>query len=302
MKNIKFGAFFLGLALVVSGAVSLLYAQDRAEPRRLDRGNVMVLDGRGAQLGVMVSEVVDAKTSGVRIDEVNADSPAQKAGLKEGDIVVEFDGERVRSARQFTRLVQETPDGRAVKIAVMRNGQKQVLDATPEAGRMTWNFGIDSDRLKEEIERGLREYPRAFPVEPPQFDFRYDDRGPRRFEYRLPEMVMPYMGGRARLGVSVQSLTPELEEYFGAKNGGVLVSSVAPDSAAAKAGVKAGDVIATVNGRSVNDTGDLMRELRELSGEVTLGVVRDRKEMTLKATLEQPTMRTPRAGSRPGVI
>ena len=302
MKNIKFGAFFLGLALVVSGAVSLLYAQDRAEPRRLDRGNVMVLDGRGAQLGVMVSDVVDAKMSGVRIDEVNADSPAQKAGLKEGDIVVEFDGERVRSARQFTRLVQETPDGRAVKIAVMRNGQKQVLDAIPEAGRMTWNFGIDSDRLKEEIERGLREYPRAFPVEPPQFDFRYDDRGPRRFEYRLPEMVMPYMGGRARLGVSVQSLTPELEEYFGAKNGGVLVSSVAPDSAAAKAGVKAGDVIATINGRGVNDTGDLMRELRELSGEVTLGVVRDRKEMTLKATLEQPAMRTPRAGSRPGVI
>ena len=302
MKNIKFGAFFLGLALVVSGAVSLLYAQDRAEPRRLDRGNVMMLDGRGAQLGVMVSDVVDAKMSGVRIDEVNADSPAQKAGLKEGDIVVEFDGERVRSARQFTRLVQETPDGRPVKIAVMRNGQKQVLDATPEAGRMTWNFGIDSDRLKEEIERGLREYPRAFPVEPPQFDFRYDDRGPRRFEYRLPEMVMPYMGGRARLGVSVQSLTPELEEYFGAKNGGVLVSSVAPDSAAAKAGVKAGDVIATINGRGVNDTGDLMQELRELSGEVTLGVVRDRKEITLKATLEQPAMRTPRAGSRPGVI
>ena len=302
MKNIKFGAFFLGLALAVSGAVSLLYAQDRAEPRRLDRGNVMVLDGRGAQLGVMVSDVVDAKMSGVRIDEVNADSPAQKAGLKEGDIVVEFDGERVRSARQFTRLVQETPDGRAVKIAVMRNAQKQVLDATPEAGRMAWNFGIDGDRLKEEIERGLREYPRAFPVEPPQFDFRYDDRGPRRFEYRLPEMVMPYMGGRARLGISVQSLTPELEEYFGAKNGGVLVSSVAPDSAAAKAGVKAGDVIATINGRGVNDTGDLMRELRELSGEVTLGVVRDRKEMTLKATLEQPAMRTPRAGSRPGVI
>ena len=312
MKNIKFGAFFLGLVLAVSSAVSLLYAQDRAEPRRLDRGNVMVLDGRGAQLGVMVSDPSTRQSpqadsgslrAGVVVDEVSPDSPAERAGIQVGDIIVEFDGERVRSARQFTRLVQETPDGRAVKIAVMRNGQKQVLDATPEAGRMTWNFGIDSDRLKEEIERGLREYPRAFPVEPPQFDFRYDDRGPRRFEYRLPEMVMPYMAGRARLGVSVQSLTPELEEYFGAKNGGVLVSSVAPDSAAAKAGVKAGDVITTINGRGVNDTGDLMQELRELSGEVTIGVIRDRKEMTLKATLEQPAMRTtPRSGSRPGVI
>ena len=312
MKNIKFGAFFLGLVLAVSGAVSLVYAQDRAEPRRLDRGNVMVLDGRGAQLGVMVSDPSTRQSpqadsgslrAGVVVDEVSPDSPAERAGIQVGDIIVEFDGERVRSARQFTRLVQETPGGRAVKIAVMRNGQKQLLDATPEAGRMTWNFGIDSDRLKEEIERGLREYPRAFPIEPPRFDFRYDDRGPRRFEYRLPEMVMPYMGGRARLGVSVQSLTPELEEYFGAKNGGVLVSSVAPDSAAAKAGVKAGDVITTINGRGVNDTGDLMQELRELSGEVTIGVIRDRKAMTLKATLEQPAMRTtPRSGSRPGVI
>ena len=268
---------------------------------------VRIAGGSGGQIGVSIrdlnnEELKGKAATGVVVEDVEADSPAQKAGFRTGDIVVEFDGERVRSARQFTRLVQETPDGRAVKIAVMRNGQKQVLDATPEAGRMAWNFGIDGDRLKEEIERGLREYPRAFPVEPPQFDFRYDDRGPRRFEYRLPEMVMPYMGGRARLGISVQSLTPELEEYFGAKNGGVLVSSVAPDSAAAKAGVKAGDVIATINGRGVNDTGDLMRELRELSGEVTLGVVRDRKEMTLKATLEQPAMRTPRAGSRPGVI
>lgn len=305
MKNIKFGAFFLGLTLAVSGAVSLLSAQDRAAPQRLDRGNVMVLDGRGAQLGVMVSDVADATTSGVRIDEVNPDSPAEKAGLRQGDIVVEFDGERVRSARQFTRLVQETPDGRAVKIAVMRNGQKQVLDATPEAGRMTWNFGIDSDRLKEEIERGLREYPRAFPVEPPQFDFRYDDRGPRRFEYRLPEMVMPYMSGRARLGIGVQSLTPELEEYFGAKNGGVLVSSVAPDSAAAKAGLKAGDVITTINSRRVNDTGDLVQELRELSGEVTIGVVRDRKAIELKAILDKPqglSPQSPRTRSRPGVV
>ena len=307
MKNIKFGAFFLGLALAVSGAVSLLYAHPSTQESSASRNSpsLRVFEGRGAQLGVMVSDIADAKTSGVRIDEVNPDSPAEKAGLREGDIVVEFDGERVRSARQFTRLVQETPDGRAVKIAVMRNGQKQVLDATPEAGRMAWNFGIDSDRLKEEIERGLREYPRPFSVEPPEFEFRYDDRGPRRFEYRLPEMVMPYMGGRARLGVSVQSLTPELEEYFGAKNGGVLVSSVAPDSAAAKAGVKAGDVITTINGRGVNDTGDLLQELRELSGEVTIGVVRDKKAMELKATLDKPkglSPQSPRAGSRPGVV
>ena len=294
MKNIKFGVFLLGLAVAIGGAISVA-AQDRAER---PRPNVMVLDGRGAQLGVMVSDVDAQAPQGVRIDDVNPGSPAEKAGLREGDVVVEYDGQRVRSARQFTRLVQETPDGRTVKIAVMRNGQKQTFDATPE-NRVASNFefGFDPDRLRDDIERGLRE----FRVEPPQFDFRFDDRAPRRFEYRVPEMVMPSIGSRGRLGVTVQSLTRDLEEYFGATNGGVLVSSVARDSAASKAGLKAGDVITSINGRNVADQGDLTRELRDASGEVTLTIMRDKQEMTLKATLESPE-RPRNRGSRPGIV
>jgi S1-C subfamily serine protease len=228
MKNIKFGLFFLGLAVAIGGAISVI-AQDRVER---PRPNVMVLDGRGAQLGVMVSDVDAKEPQGVRIDDVNPDSPADKAGLREGDVVVEYDGERVRSARQFTRLVQETPDGRTVKIGVMRNGQKQTFDATPE-NRVASNF--------------------------------------------------------------------DFEEYFGAKNGGVLVSSVVRDSAAAQAGLQAGDVITAINGRSVTDQGDLMRELSDASGEVTLTILRDKQEMTLKATLESPE-RPRNRGSRPGIV
>src|SRR5688572_17551729 len=292
MKNIKFGLFVLGLTFAIGGAVSLA-AQDRAERKR---PNVMVLDGRGVQLGVVISDVDAKDAAGVRIDEVSADSPAEKAGLQEGDVVIEYDGERVRSARQFTRLVQETPDGRTVTIAVMRNGQKQVVDATPD-DRASFDLGIDADRLRDDIERGLRD----FRFEPPVFDFRFDDRGPR--EYRLPEMVMPFMGPRGRLGVTVQSLTPELEEYFGAKNGGVLVSSVAQDSAASKAGLKAGDVITSINGERVADSGELMRELRDLSGEVTIAVLRDKKELTLKTVIDEPRGSSPRnRGSRPGIV
>ncbi len=278
MKNIKFGIFFVGLVVAIGGAISVIDAQDvRVEPRR-GRGDVMVLDGRGSQLGLSVSD----STAGVRVDDVRENSAAEKAGVREGDLVVEFDGERVRSARQLTRLVQETPDGRTVPMAVMRDGKRETLQATPESrGDFTFNF--DGDRLRDEIERGLRE----FNVEPKQFDFRYDDRGPRRFEYRLPERVMPLMGGRARLGVSVQSLTPDLEEYFGAKNGGVLVSSVAQDTPASRAGLKAGDVITSINGRQVRDTGDLMNELSDASGEVTVVLLRDKQEMTLKATIER---------------
>jgi S1-C subfamily serine protease len=315
MKNVKFGVFCLGLAGAIGAAVSSLNAQTwtqavPAEPgQRADR-NMMVLDGRGSQLGVMISDL-DAKAgTGVRIDEVNEESPAEKAGLKVGDVVVEFDGERVRSARQFTRLVQETPEGKSVAIALLRDGKKQTVNATPENGRMTWNFGPDVERALREAERGTR----AYRFDMPNFEFRLDDRErnrdnrePRYFEYSVPPgnvmpMPMPFMGrSRGRLGVQVQSLTRDLEEYFGATNGGALVSGVTPDSAASKAGIKAGDVIVSINGRGVRDSDDLISELDNITGEATIVVLRDKKEMTLKATIEAPATTKPRAGSRPGV-
>ncbi len=304
MKNVKFGVFCLGLLSAIGIAVSGLNAQTwvQAEPGRrveVQRPEVMVLDGRGAQLGVMVSDV-DAKatTGGVKIDEVNDDSPAEKAGIKAGDVVVEYDGERVRSARQFTRLVQETPEGRSVAIALLRDGKRQTVNATPETGRMTWNVGPEVDRAMREAERGMREF--RFDTTP---DFRFDSREPRRFEYRIPDRATPFVTQpRGRLGVTVQSLTPELEEYFGAKNGGALVSSVTPDSAASKAGIKAGDVIVSINGRNVSDSDELVNELKDINGDATIVVLRDKKQMTLKATIERARPAAPRAGSRPGAI
>lgn len=308
MKNVKFGVFGLGLLVAVATAISSLSAQGgQAERgRRLEqvRPEVMVLDGRGAQLGVMVSDL-DPSTSlgasastgtGVRIDEVNPDSPAEKAGIRAGDVVVEFDGERVRSARQFTRLVQETPEGREVAIALMRDGKRQTVNATPESGRVTWDFGPDVDRALREAERGMR----GFRFETPrQWEFRGDGREPRRFEYRLPDRVMPFINpSRGRLGVTVQSLTDDLQEYFGATNGGALVSSVTAESAASKAGIKAGDVIVSVNGRTVRDSDDLLRELEDITGDATIVVLRDKKEVMLKATIEPSGRRTVRPSVR----
>jgi C-terminal processing protease CtpA/Prc len=157
---------------------------------------------------------------------------------------------------------------------------------------MTWNsngFGPEIDRALREAERGWREY-------------RFDVPEPRTFEYRIPPNAMPYMRGpRPMLGVQVQSMSRELEDYFGVKNGGALVSSVTPDSAAAKAGIKAGDVITSVNGRSVNDADDLINKIEDITGEATIVVVRDKNELTLKATIDRPRPQAPRAGSRPGI-
>ena len=86
-----------------------------------------MLDGRGSRLGVSIRDVNEddvkaGRTTGVVIEDVNDDSPAAKGGFKAGDVVTSFDGERVRSARQFSRLVEETPSGRSVKAQVMRGG------------------------------------------------------------------------------------------------------------------------------------------------------------------------------------
>ena len=70
-------------------------------------------------------------TAGVVVEDVSTDSPAEKAGIRKGDVVVEFDGERVRSVRQLTRLVQETPAGRTVTAILQRDGQRTTVSVTP---------------------------------------------------------------------------------------------------------------------------------------------------------------------------
>jgi membrane-associated protease RseP (regulator of RpoE activity) len=138
---------------------------------------------------------------------------------------------------------------------------------------------FDQQRLDDQMER-LRDRLRDLP-----FDFNFD-------------VEPPQFEGRPRLGVTVQTLTPQLAAYFGAKNG-VLVADVANDSAAAQAGLKAGDVITSVNGRDVLSRSDLTRALNEAgtTGEVTIGIVRDKKTTSVKAKLEDA--RPPRRESRP---
>jgi serine protease Do len=243
----------------------------RGRPRRM-----MMLDGRGSALGVSVS---DAET-GVIVEDVDEDGPAAKAGIRSGDTIVEFDGERVRSVRQFSRLVKETPEGRTVKATVVRNGARQTMDVTPDARA----FGFSGDFVLPDIDIDLERAERAMRDLPRNFSFDFGLGGP------IPS-------ARGRLGLTLAPLTEQLATYFGAEEG-VLVSSVEADSPAAKAGVKAGDVITTVNGRRVDEPHDVTGEIRELENRtIEVGIVRDRKSQTLK--IEVPERPARRRGARP---
>ena len=277
MKKTRFLAIGLALigttALAVSAAVAQAPDRSRGQVERT-RPRVMMLDGRGPQLGVTVED----STEGVRIAEVDEESPAAAAGLLPGDVITEVDGERIRSARQFSRMIQETAEGRSVALMITRGGKGQTINVTPEAGRAA--FGYDGDlaaRVWRDVEPRLRELEprlREFRYNMPNFDFDFGG---------LPFMTSP----RARLGLQLSPLSSQLSEYFGAADGGVLVSSVAAGSAAQKAGLKAGDVITSIDGERVRSSSDLVDELRDKKGEVTIGYLRDKKESTTKATLEE---------------
>jgi serine protease Do len=258
----------LGALVVVAGlGILTVYAQERRDspPRARE---LAMLGGRGVQLGVSVRDLdaSDAEkqelSGGVWLDDVVPDGPAAKAGLKRSDVIVEFDGEHVRSARQFSRLVQETPPGRAVKATIVRDGKRSTVDITPSEGHEAFMW---DDKLGDRIRERLGDLD-VLADRMPAFDFHFD---------------VPSASPRGRLGVTVQTLSTQLADYFGAKDG-VLVTAVADNSAASRAGIKAGDVITSIDGEHVHSSEDLVRSLRAAHDHVSVGLVRDKKELTVK--------------------
>lgn len=239
----------------------------------------------GSRLGISIDDVdaddVKAKKlssqAGVLIENVDDDSPASKAGLKAGDVIVEFDGERVRSSSQLRRLIQETPAGRNVNVAVSRDGQRVSLTVTPQAP--------EARTMLRRFEATPRPPRAPMPPQPPRAP-----RAPRPPSVELFRDGFAYSFNGGRLGVTTQTLTDQLAKHFGV-DGGVLVTGVTEDSAAAKAGLRAGDIITKVGSTSIDDSGDLMRAIGEASGEVAIEVTRDRKSQSLKATIEAERVR-----------
>jgi serine protease Do len=242
---------------------------------------VRILAGSGSQIGVTIRDLTaeDLKgkaggSGGVAIEEVEADSPAAKAGFKAGDIVVEYDGERVRSTRQFARLVQETALGRQVQTAVLRDGQRVTMSVEPREGGSFKYFNRLDDLVTVTRPK--------LPPPPPAPPAKSLDMLPR----------IEKMFGAGRLGITMDDLSPQLAEYFGTKDG-VLVKSVADNSVASKAGVKAGDVITALDGGTIDTAADLVRRVQRLESgdEFTLTIVRDKKTMTVKGKVEPSTVK-----------
>ncbi len=233
----------------------------------------------GSQFG-MTLRGLDAATvkqrklpsaQGVLVDSVQPGGPADKGGIRAGDVISDYDGERVRSLRQIERLLAGTLEGLPVRIGVIRDGRALELSVLPASAGPE----ID-DAFVEALRRGLDGNTRALPQVPP------DRQDPR--ELRSPD---DWPSGGGRLGIVVQEITPQLAAYFGA-NDGVLVSSVTENSPAARAGIRAGDVVTAVGGTGVTKVDDLARALRAVpeGREVEIAMVRSRQGRTVKVKLD----------------
>jgi serine protease Do len=269
-KIIIGGAAVVALVMIMSAATPALEAQVRGRTVP-DIADIMMLQG-GSEIGVSVRELTAeeiakaklAQPGGVLVEDVRDGGAASRAGLMNGDIVVDFDGERVRGVRHFTRLVRETPPGRAVKSRIVRAGSPRDLEITVQAGDQLTGGLPDLP----EIQRRLRSLPEIR-------------------QHRLPDDLDPtpdlQVTPRGQIGITLAPLTEQLADYFGVKEG-VLVSAVTIDSAAAQAGMKAGDVITAVNGRTVQSVGDVTRTVRAArpGSALDMRVIRDKKAITVK--------------------
>lgn len=201
---------------------------------------------------------------GVEITQVDQDAPAGKAGLKEHDVIVAFNGAPVEGQEQFKRLMRETPPGRTVAFDIIRDGQKQNLKVQL------------ADRKKLETE--------VFPREPGDFAFVAPmPPMPPMPDYPRTWSETTVMRMRSTSGATLESLTSQLGDYFGVKNGeGMLVRSVQKGSPAETAGLRAGDVIVRVGDKKITDNSDWRDALRpNKDGKVAVVIVRDKKEQTL---------------------
>ena len=235
-----------------------------------------------------------SQVRGVGVTQVVKDSPAEKAGLRKDDVILRIDGENVNSVRKLNRLVSEMAPDHSVRITVSRGGAEQEITAT--IGKRS-NSNLVRDLLSGEpkIWKWHGNDPKLWKFEGPFTEGFPDNEGDLTFS----------LGNSRRIGVSTMALTKQLADYFGIAGGkGVLVTSVTDDSPAAKAGVRAGDVITAVDGEAVDSSGDLSRVInRKKEGDVTFTIIRNKNQQTIQVTPKQGggfsgTMSRPEIGRR----
>lgn len=183
-------------------------------------------------LGVAIQDItaqlekaMDLKSrDGALVGEVERKSPAEAAGIKEGDVIIQFAGKNIEDANDLQEAVANTKPESKVSVIVMRKGDKKTIDVV-----------VGKQQMKSRVV-----------VKTPK--------GTGNFNV--------FFGAQNYQGMTLRELNEQLGQYFGVNDGnGVLVWEVEKGSAAEKAGVKAGDVISTIGKKKIKGLRDVGRAL-----------------------------------------
>jgi serine protease Do len=169
-------------------------------------------------IGELTKDVADYfkldSTKGVMVNEVLEGSPAQKAGLQVGDIILKMDDRDVEGVGPLRNRIAAVTPGTKVKLLIYRNGKEQTV--TVSVGELS-----DTSSRAE-----------------------------------APELSK-------KLGLTVQNLTEDMSRYYGLRsNEGVVVSSVASDGLAFRAGIRPGTIILSVNLTKVHSVDEFHKALQ----------------------------------------
>jgi serine protease Do len=264
-------------AIVLAGLLPLSHAvaatQPEAQSKSSSSSYYFSTPGR-SYLGVDIRDITQDRVAalklkeerGVEVTMVDQDAPAGKAGIKEHDVILDFNGTPVESEEQLRRMIRETPVGRTVTLGISRDGNPMKLN-------------VQLAQHDKVVMGNHIEIPPIPPIPDMDFSNRID----------VPN-VLVMRNVSSTLGVQTENLGQQLGDFFGVKNGeGVLVRSVEKGSPADKAGVKAGDVIVRVGDERLSDRGDLSRVMRKHreGGKLSVGIVRDKREQTVTVDVPQ---------------
>jgi serine protease Do len=266
-----------GLAMVLGGFLTapgdLALGSTRDLPG--DLGQDFLMYSSQGFLGVELGEIDNGRlnalhlkdTHGAEVVMVDHDAPAAKSGMKVHDVILQLDGQPFDNAELLRRRLHELPAGRNITLLVSRDGSP-----------MTFTVRLcDRDALSKQTwvdHFGTSEASGSFLGTPPS--------GPGFIDRLIPKPLY--------VGADLNPVRTQLAGYFGVRGGtGLLVESVDDQSPAARAGLKAGDVVVKVESLPMTSRNDWQKAIRNHRGEpVQVTIMRNKQEQMLTMSVGKP--------------
>lgn len=220
-------------------------------------------------------------THGAEIIHVDHDGPAGKMGLREHDVILQMNGVLIEGQEQIRRMLRLLSPGNPVVLVISRDGQQMTLSTTVadrgEVERDAWSQHLVAPAAQAPASAMPLGEGRAFTS---------DSSDPAPTTRYSKGFLGTLLMSPSYTGAMLEIMGPQLAEFFGVPGGsGLLVRSVADNSPAARAGLRAGDIVLRANNRSMGTLSDWAKQIRKAKGhDVSVVVLRGHDQKTLTLT------------------